>query len=50
MRAAGMSDEAFQKTLREYILTIMHGGEYFALFDETRHCRINLPAVTESSK
>jgi len=49
-RAAGMSDEVFQKKLREYILTIMHGGEYFALFDETRHCRINLPAVTESSK
>lgn len=49
-RDAGMSDQAFQKKLREYVLTIMHGGEYFALFDETRHCRINLPAVTEDSK
>ncbi|HJZ65068.1 MAG TPA: hypothetical protein VKD70_12160 [Candidatus Acidoferrum sp.] len=47
-RKAGVTDEVFQQQLRKYLVSIMHGGEYFALFDEARHCRINLPAVREN--
>jgi hypothetical protein len=46
-RKAGVSDEAFHDDLKKYLVTILHGGEYFALFDESRHCRIDLPAVAE---
>jgi hypothetical protein len=49
-RKAGLSDDAFQEELRKYLMAIMHGGEYFALFDEERHYRINLPAVIENNR
>lgn len=44
-RKTGISDEDFHEELRAHMVEIVHGGEYFVVFDEARHCRINLPAV-----
>jgi hypothetical protein len=51
-REAGISNEDFHEELRAYMTKILYGGEYFVVFDEARHCRINLPAVapTKPSK